>query len=169
MIDIDYTSDNFIMKSVSKEEIPYIQEWFNYNLTDNYNMISPIGIREFYESFFASYICKEEYYVKIYDKYKKAFIGIVKGHIENKSLYIYLLMIDKEERRKGNGTKIIREVSEYFKERYLIEDVCTGVMADIESLKVFLEKLGFEQYRRINKYFETNGQRYDGVLFRNIL
>lgn len=169
MIDIDYSSDDFIMKSVNKEEIPYVQEWFNYNLTENTINASPIGIEEFFESFCASYISKDEYYMKVYDKNRKKFLGIVKGRIESENLHISLLMIDKEEQGLGVGSKVINELVRYFKEKVSIVNIITGIMADINNISIFWEKNGFKEYKRIKEYFELNGQSYDGILFKYTL
>ncbi|MDS0528007.1 GNAT family N-acetyltransferase [Clostridium sp. SHJSY1] len=158
MICVDFKYEDYTFESVEEDDLEYLGKWIKENNEEDRTCYS-LDPQVFYRRYLEYYVADDECFVKVIKE--KKLIAVFKGRLEKKNeLFIWLFIIDKKLRNKGEGSIIINRVIDYFKEKYFVDVVRTGVVeSNIKGLS-FWNSLGFDVSRIAKNFFDgTNNDR----------
>lgn len=169
MIQVRFSYQDYSFESVKEEDLECLAKWIKDNdKGENINNCS-LDPQIFYRRFLEYYITDDETFIKVTKNNKV--VAVFKGRFEekrNKELIIWLFIMDKESRNRGNGALIIKKLIEHFRTAYSVNKVEVLVMQGNENGISFWNSLGFETSRVTKNFFEINDNKRNLVVMKQI-
>lgn len=160
MINVYFNYGDYTFESVNEDDLVYLGEWIRENNEEDSTCYS-LEPQVFYRRYLEYYVADDESFVKITKDGN--IVAVFKGRFEmekKKELFIWLFIIDKKLRNRGEGSVIINKVIDYFREKYFIDRVRTGVVESNIKGVAFWNSLGFNVSRVTKNFFDgTNNDR----------
>lgn len=131
LIPVNISFEDYEINNIKFNELNDVLSCINQNY-DNIKALgrsAPLDIEDIKQRYIETLINSMEFFCGIY--YKKVLIGILKGRIEVKNLnelWLLSLILNKEYRQNGLGSKILKHVEEYFESSYSIEKLCAVII-----------------------------------------
>lgn len=168
MINIDFKYEGYTFESVTEDDLHFLAEWIKENNEDNSNCYS-LDPQIFYRRYLEYYVASGESFVKI--RKDGNVIAVFKGRLEmekTNELFIWLFIVDKKLRNRGEGSFIINKVIEYFMKSYSIDKVKAGVVqSNIKGIS-FWNSLGFDVSRVTKNFFDGNNDDRNLVIMNKL-
>lgn len=169
MINVDFKYGDYTFQSVNEEDLGILVEWIKENDEHDRDCYS-LEPQVFYRRYLEYYVADDESFIKV--KREGKIIAVFKGRVETEKingLFIWLFIIDKGLRNRGEGSIIIKRIIEYFNEKYSIVRVSAGVaQSNIEAVS-FWDSLGFDVSRVAKNFFDgDNDDRNLVILYKKI-
>lgn len=166
MLDIAFDYDEYKFKNVKECDINIICKWMKEN--NNEDNMCMLDEQLLYRRFLEYYLTEDEFFVEVLKDDKLD--GIIKGSIngENKNdLFLWFFVIEKENRNRGEGTRIINIFSEYMCENYSLNNIKAGVCSDNIKALNFWGSMGFKISRTTEKFFQISDTDFANLVIMN--
>ncbi len=166
MLDVTFDYNEYKFRSVKECDINILSKWMKEN--NNEDHVSIIDEQILYRRFLEYYITEDEFFIKVIKD--KKIDGVIKGNIkrENTSeLFLWFFIVDKNNRDKGEGKKIIKMFFEYINRKYSLEKIKVGVSSENKKALDFWRCLGFEIYRVTENFFEISEDIFENLVLLN--
>lgn len=172
MIKIETFESEIKLSSINMIELENILKW--YNDTSEYKYATgidmPISMDKLNDKFIEVFENQNEFAVGIYLTKKDNCIGIIKAKIcEDNTLWIYMILIDKQYQNMGYGFASINLLLKYLKSNYEINKAYISVAQEnIKGIK-FWEKLNFIKVKQIASHTMLDNKFQNVIVMEKLL
>ena len=166
MLDVAFDYDGYKFRSVKECDINILSRWMKKN--NNEDHVSLTDEQILYRRFLEYYITEDEFFIKVIKDEK--IYGVIKGNITRENdmeLFLWMFIIDKKNRDRGEGKKIIESFFEYACKKYSLVRIKVGVSSENKKALDFWKCLGFQVYRVSKNIFETSDEIFENLVLMN--
>lgn len=169
MLSVNIASQELVIKDIKRGDLPNIMKWYNGDKEYQYatGVDRPLVLQNLVKKYLEVIYCSSEFFAGIYLKEEGTMIGLIKGSMKYEDaniLWIYSLMVDADYRRCGYGTKGLKMISDYFKNKYGVRKIYISVITDNKEGIKFWCKNDFVPVRKIKKHITLDGIERDVIL-----
>ncbi|WP_143315660.1 GNAT family N-acetyltransferase [Clostridium sp. HBUAS56017] len=167
MVNVDFKYEDYAFESVTENDLQLLSEWIKENSEEDNNCYS-LEPQIFYRRYLEYYVASGESFIKVSKEGK--IIAVFKGRFEmekGNELFIWLFIIDKKLRNRGEGSIIISKVIEYFKMNFFIDKVEVGVVQSNLGGISFWNSLGFHVSRVTKGFFDGDNDYERNLVIMN--
>lgn len=167
MLDVAFDYNEYEVKNIEECDVDVLYDWMKRNNTYKYDFIS-LDKQLLYRRYLEYYFDEDEFFVKVLKNGEIE--GVIKGCINGdckKDLFLWYFLIDKDNRNKGEGRKIINVFSQYVCKRYELKNVKVGVGSDNDGALNFWQSLGFEKFRVSKRFFQVSDTDFEDLVIMN--
>lgn len=159
MIQLEISNGDISIKNLKIEQLQKVLDW--YNSIEDFRFATgieeDIAIDFVKQKFIEAAISKDEFFAGIFQG--NILIGVIKGNIRhwgNGILWINSLIIEKNSRLRGFGTKALELVVDDFKKNRQLKYVYISVLEENVSGLKFWEKNGFLRVSKLSELIKLN-------------
>lgn len=166
MLDVAFDYNGYKFRSVKECDISILCKWIKQN--NNEDHVSIVDEQILYRRFLECSITEDEFFIKVVKDNK--INSIIKGSItedDKMELFLWMFIIDKANRNKGEGKKIIEIFLKYICKEYSLMRVKVGVSSGNKKALNFWKCLGFEVYRTSKNFFLTSDEVFENLILMN--
>ena len=166
MLDVAFDYNEYEFSSVKECDINILYRWMKKN--NNEDNVSMLDEQILYRRFLECYVTEDEFFIKVVKNNK--IHGVIKGSInrdKKKELFLWLFVVDKENRNRGEGKRIIKIFLNYICKKYSLVSVKVGVSSDNIKALDFWEYLGFKVHRTCKNFFQISDTVFANLVVMN--
>ena len=166
MLDVAFNYNQYKFRGVKECDINILSRWMKKN--NNEDHVSLTDEQILYRRFLEYYITEDEFFIKVIKNEK--IYGVIKGNITRENdmeLFLWMFIMDKSSRDRGEGKKIIETFFKYVSEKYSLVRIKVGVSSENKKALEFWKSLGFEIYRVSENFFETYDEMFENLVVMN--
>ena len=169
MFQLNIRNERIAIRDILPGQLPCILQW--YNRVEDFKFATgieaPITLNTLDGKFAESAASDRDFLTGIHVIGEDRLIGLIKGRIQGKtrdSVWINSIVIDPEFQKRGYGSSAIKLLMCYLKLYSHISRVFLAVALENRGGRIFWEKNGFREMRRMRSGMRLNGRRQEVII-----
>ncbi|HOR85701.1 MAG TPA: GNAT family N-acetyltransferase [Bacillota bacterium] len=173
MLSLNYQSDNFIFRDITKEDFADVLNLYNQNDQNIYatGIDRRMSYNDINEKYLEVLVNSHEFFTGIFldkDGYLQL-IGVIKGRIDyenSEEAWISSILVDNRYQRQGIGTTAVETLIDILNKNYDVKRLYIGIIAGNSIGRHFWQKLDFCYFRTIEQYIMLNTLAEDFIIMK---